>query len=271
MKISHESPLSLMPQSRKYNDYDYALVHLFEELPEYYEFFKESLEQGRHVILDNSIFELGTAFDAKEYSEWIKKLKPTEYIIPDVLEDTMGTMDNALDWKEKYLDEMTALGSKSIGVVQGKSYNELVQCYQYLDSVVGVDKIAISFDYSYYREVCPHPNKWMAYTLGRVQTLTRMLNDEIINKDKPHHLLGCALPVEFFFYRDGFDWIDTIDTSSPIVHGLCDIVYEPGGIINKQSIKLVDLINSTPTPEQVDKINWNLSVFRSYCNGMAVE
>jgi hypothetical protein len=111
----------------------------------------------------------------------------------------------------------------------------------------------------------------MAYTLGRVQTLTRMLTDEIINKDKPHHLLGCALPIEFFFYRDGFNWIDTIDTSSPIVHGLCDIVYEPGGIINKQSIKLVDLINSIPTPEQVEKINWNLSVFRSYCNGVAVK
>ncbi len=30
-----------------------------------------------------------------------KELKPTEYIIPDVLEDTLGTMDNALDWKEK--------------------------------------------------------------------------------------------------------------------------------------------------------------------------
>ena len=270
MKISHESPLSLMPQSRKYNDYDYALVHLFEEKPEYYEFFKESVEQGRHVLLDNSIFELGVSFDPVKYASWISKLKPTEYIIPDVLEDAIGTMDKALDWKE---NQMLVLKEdlpevKSIGVVQGKTYNELVQCYQYMDDVIEVDKIAISFDYSYYKEVCPHPNKWMAFTLGRIKTLTRMLNDGIINKDKPHHLLGCALPIEFFFYREGFEWIETIDTSSPIVHGLCDIVYEPGGIINKQSIKLVDLIDSTPTIEQVDKINWNISVFRSYVNGM---
>jgi hypothetical protein len=55
MKVSHESPLSLLATSRQYNDYDYALVHLFEELPDYYKFFKESLEQGRHVILDNSV------------------------------------------------------------------------------------------------------------------------------------------------------------------------------------------------------------------------
>lgn len=266
MKISHESPLALLPQSRKFNDYDYCLVHLFDEIPEYYQFFVDAVKDGRHVILDNSVFELGTAFDPEKYIEWILKLNPTEFIIPDVLEDTIGTMDSALDFIEKYGDKVKHV--KKIGVVQGTDYNELVQCYQYMDDVIKVDKIAISFDYSYYLDVCPHPNKWMGYTLGRVKVLSRMLEEGIINLDKPHHLLGCALPVEFFFYREGFDWIDTIDTSSPIVHGLCDIVYEPGGIINKQSIKLVDLIYSNPTDQQVEKINWNLNVFRSYCNGM---
>ena len=259
--------MSLLPQSRKYNDYDYALVHLFETNEEYYEFFKTSITLGRKVILDNSIFELGTAFDPKLYLFWIKRLKPTEYIIPDALEDCLQTMDNALDWKENFLP-LVDVGTKSIGVVQGKNYNELVQCYQYMNDIINVDKIAISFDYSYYLEVCSHPNKWMSYTLGRVQTLTRLQDDGIINKDKPHHLLGCALPIEFFFYREGFDWIESVDTSSPIVHGLLDIVYEPGGLVNKKSIKLVDLIDSIPTPEQVDKINWNLSVFKSYCKGM---
>ena len=32
MKISHESPLALLKISRAYNDYDYALVHLFEKV-----------------------------------------------------------------------------------------------------------------------------------------------------------------------------------------------------------------------------------------------
>ena len=267
MLISHESPLALLPQSKKYNDYDYALVHLFETIPEYYDFFKQSVEEGRKVILDNSIFELGEAFDSEKFFYWIDKLKPSEYIIPDVLEDTLGTMDNALEWKEKYLDKVPK-GCKSIGVVQGKSYEDLVNCYQYLDKVIRVDKIAFSFDYSYYLEVCPHPNKWMAFALGRAQTLTRMLNDGIINRDKPHHLLGCSIPVEFFFYREGFDWIESVDTSSPIVHGILDTVYEPGSLVSKQSIKLVELIHTVPTPEQIDKINWNISVFKSYCNGM---
>ena len=264
MKISHESPLSLLPTSRSYNDYDYALVHLFETEPTYYEFFKESLAMGRHVLLDNSIFELGTAFDAAKYAHYIRELKPTEYIIPDVLESTIGTMDSALDFVEKYPD----LPGKKIGVVQGKSYSDLIECYDYMDNVIDVDKIAISFDYSYYLEKCPHPNKWMGYTLGRVQTLTRLLKDGIINKDKPHHLLGCALPIEFLFYRCGFEWLETVDTSSPVVHGLLNIMYEPGGLVNKQSIKLVDLFGSNPTPDQIGDIYANVELFRTYVNGV---
>lgn len=266
MLISHECPISLLEQSRQFNDYDYALVHLFEENETYLNFFKESIKQGRHVILDNSIFELGTAFDPERFLHWIKELKPTEYIIPDVLEGAKGTMDNALNWKEKYLSQVPE-GSKSIGVVQGKTYDELVQCYYFLDRVINVDKIAISFDYSYYREVTPHPNKWMAFVNGRINTLTRLLNEGHINTNKPHHLLGCALPIEFLFYREGFDWVETIDTSSPIVHGLLDIGYEHGGIINKQSIKLVDLLGASPTAKQLDLINRNLSIFRSFVKG----
>jgi len=264
MKISHESPLCLLDESRSYNDYDYALVHLFETEPTYLQFFKDSLAQGRTVLLDNSIFELGTAFDPEKFAYWIKELKPTEYIIPDVLEDALGTMDNALDWKEKYSD----LPGKTIGVVQGKSYEELVQCYDYLDNVIGVDKLAISFDYSYYLEVCPHPNKWMGYALGRAQTLIRLLNDGVINTKKPHHLLGCALPIEFLFYRKEFKWLESLDTSNPIVHALLGIGYEPGGLDSKKSIKLIELLN-TPEPSVATMytIKHNILYFRSFVHG----
>jgi hypothetical protein len=267
MKISHESPLCLLDRSRSYNDYDYALVHLFETEPTYLQFFKDSLAQGRTVLLDNSIFELGTAFDSERYAHWIDELKPTEYIIPDVLEDTLGTMDNALDWKEKYWGK-TPKNSKCIGVVQGKSYEDIVQCYDYLDNVIGVDKIAISFDYSYYLEVCPHPNKWMGYALGRVQTLTRLLQDGVINTKKPHHLLGCALPIEFMFYRQGFEWLESLDTSNPIVHALLGFGYEPGGLDDKKSIKLIELLNTPePTVANMHTIKHNILYFRSFVHG----
>ena len=270
MKISHESPLALLDQYRYYNDYDYALVHLFESEPTYLQFFKDSLAQGRKVILDNSIFELGTAFDTVKFLHWIRDLKPTEYIIPDVLEDALGTINNANIWKNIFLPDVPR-GIKSIGVVQGKTYQELVNCYLHLDTFVNVDKIAISFDYSYYLEVCPHPNKWMGYSIGRAQTLTRMLKEGIINRSKPHHLLGCSLPIEFMFYREGFEWIESMDTSNPVVHGLLNIPYEGTGLATKQSIKLVDLLHAKPTPLQENLIGTNVNKFKYIVRGMHEE
>lgn len=265
MKISHESPLSLLNLSRTYNDYDYALVHLFEEIPEYYNFFEESLAMGRKVILDNSIFELGKAFDPQKYTYWINQLRPSEYIIPDALEDSIATMGQANEWKKKY--QKLCNGIKTIGVVQGKTYSEIVNCYNFLDIEINVDKIAISFDYSLYRELHPHSNKWVSFTLGRARLLSMLIKDNIINARKPHHLLGCSLPIEFMFYRD-YKWIESLDTSNPIVHGLLDIGYEPGGLYDKQSIKLVDLIHAPfPSAPRLHTINHNVKYFRSLVKG----
>lgn len=263
MKISHESPIVMLKSSYDYNDYDYALVHLFEKEPDYTKFYIDSVKQGRHVLLDNSIFELGTAFDPDKFAHWINILKPTEYVIPDVLEDTQGTLDSA----ENFVGRYGHLPGKKIGVVQGKTYDNIIQCYKFLDKKVKVDKIAISFDYSLYHTMNSHPNKWMSYMLGRVELLTRLMKDGIINKEKPHHLLGCALPIEFMFYREGFDWIESIDTSSPIVHGLRRISYDHCGLTNKESIKLVDLLHSNPDLEQMRIIGHNLKVFRSFVKG----
>jgi len=87
MKTFHEAPISIFNEVQQLTDGDYALVHLFEENDEYYNLFVDALKKGRTVILDNSIFELGSAFDTEKYIEWINKLKPTYYIIPDVLEE----------------------------------------------------------------------------------------------------------------------------------------------------------------------------------------
>ena len=85
IKIAHEAPKSIFSRVQDFTDYDYALVHLFEEDKDYYNQFKQAVEKGREVILDNSIFELEEAFDAERFAYWINELKPTWYIVPDAL------------------------------------------------------------------------------------------------------------------------------------------------------------------------------------------
>ena len=260
IKIAHESPKSIFNEVQQYTDYDYALVHLFEEDKEYFNQFEEAINKGREVILDNSIFELEEAFDAHKFAYWVKKLRPTWYIIPDALENAEKTMQQAADWSKNHSD----VPGKSIGVVQGKTYKEIRDCYKAMDEIANVDMIAISFDYSYYTDSFPHANKYVSWMLGRVKLLGDLLKDGVINKDKPHHLLGCGLPQEFSFYKHSdYDWIYSLDTSNPVVHGIKGITYGTDGLWSKERQKLHELINSELTIEQLDTIKNNISYRRN--------
>lgn len=261
IKIAHESPKSIFSEVQKYTDYDYALVHLFEEDEEYLAQFKKAISDGREVILDNSIFELEEAFDAVKFSKWVKELTPTWYIVPDALEDAEKTMYQMGEWLADHDD----VPGKKIGVVQGKTYDEIVRCYRYMDTV-GVDMIAISFDYSYYTESCPHPNKYVSWMLGRVKLLGDLVRDGVINVNKPHHLLGCGLPQEFAFYKNSnYDWIYSLDTSNPVVHGIKGITYGSDGLWSKESQKLFELINYKV--EDINGILNNIQKFKWFTNG----
>ena len=282
MLISHETPISLLDTSRGYNDYDYCLVHLLPEQPEYLKFYKDSVEMGRHVLLDNSIFELGEAYDSKEFAYWINELKPTEFIIPDVLESTEGTIESF----KKFTSEYRNLPSRSIGVVQGKTYKEIVECYNFLCKYV--TKIAISFDYSFYLNEWPtlesfekelgvlpewikglEFNKWVRYSLGRIALLNRLdVKDNYLHPSKGHHLLGCATPWEFKFYSKGrvSTAIKTIDTSNPIVAAILHKRYNPVyGLHEKWSVKLIDYIGANITREQLELAFYNTTLFRKFC------
>jgi hypothetical protein len=271
----------MLDTSRSYNDYDYALVHLFKEHKDYYDFFVDSVKMGRHVLLDNSIFELGTAYDPDEFAYWITRLKPTEYIVPDVLEDTKGTIESYVNFTEKY---GKVLPGKKIGVVQGKTYEEIVECYGFMSAMT--DKIAISFDYSFYLNEWPmftdvakqmgwitqipkflegiEFNKWTNYALGRVCLIDRLYRDKVLNLSKPHHLLGCSVPWEFKLQT--FKCIETIDTSNPIVAAILGKQYSLNrGLDEKWSVKLVDFIQSKLDYDQLELTLYNTHLFRKLC------
>ncbi len=58
MKISHEVPIAYLKASMWFNDYDYLLPHLYDQFPEYKEYFQEN-KGVRYIVMDNSLHELG--------------------------------------------------------------------------------------------------------------------------------------------------------------------------------------------------------------------
>lgn len=260
MKIAHEAPLNIFNRVQEVTDYDYALVHLFEESDEYYQKFVRAEAMGREIILDNSIFELGVAFDPWKYMQWVQKLKPTWHIIPDVLEDAEQTVKNVKEW-------VLPNWSKTIGVVQGKSLEEIIWCYKEIEPLV--DKVAFSFDYGFFvnEEINGKlPTKFHHYMYGRDAMLHYLLHTGVINTNKPHHLLGCGLPQEFSSYKD-FKWIDSVDTSNPVVAGIKELRYNGiEGLEDKPSVKLFTLINENVDNTTLQRILYNIECFRAICN-----
>lgn len=253
MQISHEVPLSLLTVSRTFNDYDYALVHLYETEPEYLQFYKESIQLGRDVILDNSVFELEEAFDAERFKYWINETKPTYYIIPDVLDNAELTIKNILDWKKD-------VPGQTIGVVQGESFTEAVECYHAIKE--HVDRVAVSFNCKFYEtedgETIYH--KWAN---GRIRFVNYL---STLGENKPMHLLGCSLPQEFRVYNDPkFEFIKSVDTSNPVVHAINNIKYTDYGLDTKVSTKLIEYMNETAF--DMELLHFNVDKFREFCNG----
>src|SRR6056300_1133466 len=264
IKIAHEAPIDIFEEVQRVTDYDYALVHLLEQNGRYRDTFERAVKKGREVILDNSILELEEAFDADRFALWIERLKPTWYIVPDALEDYGKTILQMSNWNKNFSD----VPGKKIGVVQGTSYPLIKLCYEYMDKEADVDMIAISFDYSYYTESIPHPNKYVSWMLGRVKLLGDLVRDGIINKDKPHHLLGCGLPQEFSFYKHAdYNFIYSLDTSNPVVNGLKGIEYEREGLWSKESQKLHELIDVPIEEIDIQKVLTNINKFRWLTNG----
>ena len=254
MKISHEVPLCLLEDSLDFNDYDYALVHLLDKDEDYANFFRKTKQQGRYIILDNSLHELGEAYHDNGLLHWIDELKPSEFIVPDVWQDTIHSIVNARKWAQIQLPKEVT----KVAVVQAKNFADALTCYQvYKD--LGYKKIAFSYGAEYYLDHSSHPNKNIAKSLGRLQVISRLYEMEVISPKDRVHLLGCQVPQEFSLYKD-MPFIETIDTSNPIMATLDGIQYGRNGLTEKPKSDMNH--NFYTTNIDYNLLDWNLRMFR---------
>ena len=140
-KISHELPINMLMESSAINDYEYCLPHLLDRNPIYEEHFREAKKKGRYIIMDNSLHELGVAYDTDRLMYWIKELEPDEFIVPDVWQNKTQTLVNAKKWKDIKLPKNTI----KVAVVQATSYGEAFECYHILKNNLNYEKIAFSY------------------------------------------------------------------------------------------------------------------------------
>lgn len=260
IQISHEIPLTLTEEAFWFNDFDYFLVHLCRENSNYLNWCKQSVALDRDSILDNSIFELGVAFNAKEFAESVKEINPTFYIVPDCLDDSKQTIENYQNFKKEYISNLPGV---PMGVVQGKTYDDILTCYRKLVDE-GCIYIGISFDMKYFDVTGYGPTFRHRQMTGRQALVNRLMQEGHWRHDLQHHLLGCSLPQEFRWYvSQNITSIRSLDTSNPIVCGMQGLKYNSDlGLQTKPSIKLCELIDAELSDDQLDTIRYNLRSFK---------
>ena len=263
IKVSHELPPVLLHLSEHINDYEYCLPHLLDENEDYKNHFLEAKRKGRYIIMDNSLHELGHTYNDERLIYWIEELKPNEFVVPDVWENFEESCKNALTWSLVELAEEVT----KVAVVQAKTLHEAFECYKEYKKM-GYKKIAFSYGASYYNDICTHPNPDVGKALGRVYSISTLHKAKAIEDKDRIHLLGCALPQEFIYYSD-MPFIESLDTSNPIMAGLEGSIYKEYGLLKKPKLSINETINYTKTNiggSLIDKIFYNLNLFKKLNN-----
>ena len=260
MKVSHEVPSCLLTASPEFNDYDYCLPHLLDQDEDYLQYFRNAKEAGRYIIMDNSLHELGKAYDRKRLLHWVTELEPNEFIVPDVWMQCAQTAAQAKYWLQYKYPKKT----KITAVIQGENKNQAYLCANLLAGL-GYKKLCVSYGATWYNDFFPHTNPDMGKALGRVRFVQGLLNLDQL-KDINFHLLGCSIPQEFGWY-DNNSRIESIDTSNPIMAALEGKLYSKHGLNNKPKANMNDHFNTAWEDIDYDKILRNTTIFRKI-NGL---
>jgi len=262
MIVAHEAPIPYMGEVRELTDYCYLLPHLLDESEDYKQYFEESKKLGRYIIMDNSLHELGQPYDLDRLSYWLDYFKPNEFIVPDYWQEKTQTLVSAKSWIKKSYPENTT----PVAVVQANDKVEAWECYIIL-KMQGYRKIAFSYGADWYYEegLASTPDKnnvFLTKAHGRYNTIKSLYSNGAISSTDKVHLLGCNVPQEFsWYFKEDFPFIESIDTSNPVIHGLAGIKYGEEGLKEKISTK-VDKFEGNV--KNWDIALYNINKFKSF-------
>ena len=256
MKISHELPLSLLKHGYVFNDYDYLLPCFMEKYPEYKSYFIKAKEDGRFIIMDNSLFE-GYNHTHAELLSFIELIQPDIFIVPDVWNDSEKTIDNAKNWIERFNLPKTRL----MVVLQGNTFDELIHMYKVVTEL-GYTHIAINHSSNAYTNYYSELPILEAQMLGRIKLVDELIKSNVLDKTNYHHLLGCSDWKEFSYYKN-LDFIKSGDTSNPILVGAEGVRYGDNGINWKPKNKLEYYLEKDLSLQEEDII-FNINKFKQF-------
>lgn len=263
IKISHETPLDLLETSRTFNDFDYCLPTYYKKYPKYKEFFLKSKQIGRHILLDNGLFE-GDNFTDDKLIQMINEIQPNQFVVPDVWNNSYATLNNAIHWKG--IESKIPVNTELMIVPQGKTYSEISEL---IWSAIKLGYKSFGFNHSSiaYLDIFPCQDPMVSKMMGRVVTINRLMEEDVFDKFKncKIHLLGMNLYYEAMFHNK--KWITSMDTSNPVIMGLKGIKYNEDNFTKPyKPEEKIGVFMEGNSEENIDNILFNIAKFRKICS-----
>lgn len=252
--ISHEIPKALFIAHDEINDYPYLLAHLLSDKynydREYAMFYKECVKRFKYSYLDNSCYELGYPVETEIIVELANEYKVSHVVIPDSYRDC----DQTIRLGEINLPKLIGkTDSKLFAVLQGRSMDEMLRCYDFFSSISEIDIIGINF---------------MELSLSnsnRKEFIEYLL--KVRRVEKKLHFLGVRSPYELLKYPSSIlQAIHSIDTSNPIMCGLMGYKYrdQEDVLYEKPIAKLAENLDVNISMEQKLLIKHNIFKFKQF-------
>jgi hypothetical protein len=207
--------------------------------------------------MDNGLFE-GITHTTEDLLSKINLIRPNIFIVPDAWNDSNTTLVNAKSWINNFKPNLLE-GIEFMAVCQGKDLHELTTTYQTLLDL-GYKHIAFNHSSIAYQEMYPKDKGLKASMYGRMGFIRHLVQTNTIDKSVYHHLLGASDWREFQAYTE-FDWIKSVDTSSPIINGALGTKFNHDKPYTKPKEKLEDIIE-TDLADKIDIIKYNVELFR---------
>ena len=236
MKVSFIAP----PYLRYYSAVtDFHLVpahHVTHFGYEIQNFWVQMSARGDYVIVDNGVTERGYAMNAAELVTIAHDISANCIVIPDTFDDaekTNSEMQTNIDSILHLLPPDYA--PDLMAVVHGKTEDEWIESYKLVSSNQAVRIIGL-------------PKVMERNFESRTSFLRRIEEQGLIDHQhgRRHHLLGVwSTPDDIVTTAMQLDWVDSIDTSVPVMLGINGVTMTP----HSNKISLNEATFADPHPE----------------------
>lgn len=214
MQAAIISPIALLNEYSGLSTFQMALAHLVLQDSCYREFFARRSREGDFVLMDNGVVETGVALQPEQLVRAASSIEASEIVLPDCINNAPGTYARtvkALRWIRK----AGLLGSyRLLAVPQGSTALEWLRMVELFSSMPEVDTIGVT--------------KFAAPLVdgGRERLLEAMESLGLVHRHKEYHLLGIWRdPLEVLRVRNAFPWVRSVDSSLPVLSGMCGVEF----------------------------------------------